>query len=171
LEELNAAGVLTRLRFTLLEPQKQIKVTILDWSEQPISIPESLVRCITESLTFCQFCHFDSSSDRGSQPPTREYAESIPSGGETAPPSENLSKCQKCQNVKEAGEEPPSPQAENIERILEFIGKEGKPLREVLEYAVKGLGLLRPEPLLRGLLERGIVVKVKKGGETWLARG
>jgi hypothetical protein len=30
---------------------------------------------------------------------------------------------------------------------------------------------LKPEPLLKGLLERGTIVKVKKGGETWLVKG
>jgi DNA-binding transcriptional ArsR family regulator len=62
-------------------------------------------------------------------------------------------------------------QAEAAARILEFIGKEGKPLKQVLEYAVKGLGLLKPEPLLHVFLERGTIVKVKKGGETWLVKG
>ena len=36
------------------------------------------------------------------------------------------------------------------------MGREGKPLKQVLEYAVKGLGLLKPEPLLHHLLERGL---------------
>jgi len=44
-------------------------------------------------------------------------------------------------------------------------------LRQLLEYAVKGLGLMRPEPLLEELLERGHLVKVKKGDETWLVKG
>ena len=127
---------------------------------------------------------------RRRQPPsTREYPESIPSGpAETMPLSESLSKCQ---NVKDSGgdagtpplnQEPSGPvkqakeersltQAEIAQRILEFVGKEGKPLKQVFEYAVKGLGLRRPEPLLRELLERGHLVKVKKGGETWLVRG
>jgi hypothetical protein len=72
---------------------------------------------------------------------------------------------------EQAKEERSLTQAEAIAKILEYIGEEGKPLREVQEYTVKGLGLLRPEPLLKELLERGIIVKVKKGGETWLVRG
>jgi hypothetical protein len=62
-------------------------------------------------------------------------------------------------------------QAEAIARILEFVGREGKPLKQVFEYAVKELKILKPEPLLRSLLERGHLVKVKKGGETWLVKG
>jgi len=41
----------------------------------------------------------------------------------------------------------------------------------VREYAVKELKILKPEPLLKELLERGHLVKVKKGGETWVVRG
>jgi hypothetical protein len=51
-----------------------------------------------------------------------------------------------------AKEERSLTQAEAIARILEFVGKEGKPLKQVFEYAVKGLGLRRPEPLLKELL-------------------
>jgi hypothetical protein len=62
-------------------------------------------------------------------------------------------------------------QAETIARILEFVGEEGKPLKQVLEYAVKELKILKPEPLLKQLLERGHLVKVKKEGEAWLVKG
>jgi hypothetical protein len=72
---------------------------------------------------------------------------------------------------EQAKEEHSLTQAEAAARILEFIGKEGRPLRQLLEYAVKGLGLMRPEPLLEELLERGHLVKVKKGDETWLVKG
>jgi len=80
LEELNNAGFSLRLKFTLIEPQKQIKATVLDWSEQPISIPERLTRELAECSSFRQFRHFVSVSEEESQPPARENAESIPSG-------------------------------------------------------------------------------------------
>jgi len=175
LEELNNAGFSLRLKFTLIEPQKQIKATILDWSEQPISIPERLTRELAECSSFRQFRHFVSVSDGGSQPPHAENAESIPSGpgnGVSPRRADELTKLTKDAGVDEqAKEEHSLTQAEAAARILEFIGKEGRPLKQVLEYAVKGLGLKRPEPLLEELLERGHLVKVKKGDETWLVKG
>jgi len=218
LEELNNAGFSLRLKFTLMEPQKQIKTTILDWSEQPISIPERLTRELAECSSFRQFRHFVSSSE-GYQPPppTREYPESIPSGpgnGVSPRGADEMTKLTKHASSEETNQavrlgesnvplkedarfiggenaetEKHMPaefaetasdektkkevltQAEAIARLLEYIGEEGKPLRQVLEYAVKGLGLKRPEPLLHELLERGRLVKVVKGGETWLVRG
>jgi predicted transcriptional regulator len=217
LEELNNAGFSLRLKFTLIEPQKQIKTTILDWSEQPISIPERLTRELVECSSFRQFRHFVSVSDRGSQPPAREYAESIPSGPENrASPrgADEMTKLTKHASTDEANQtvrrsefnvplkedagsvrsentetekhkpavftkaasdektkKEASTQAEVIAEILEFVGEEGKPLKQVLEHAVKVLGLKKPEPLLRELLERGHLVKVKKGGETRLVKG
>jgi hypothetical protein len=176
LEELNNVGFSLRLKFTLMEPQKQIKATVLDWSEQPISIPERLARELAECSSFRQFRHFVSSSE-GYQPPppTREYAESIPSGagnGVSPRGADEMTKLTKDAGVDEqAKEERSLTQAEAAARILEFVGREGKPLKQVLEYAVKGLGLLKPEPLLHHLLERGHLVKVKRGGETWLVKG
>jgi hypothetical protein len=70
-----------------------------------------------------------------------------------------------------AKEERSLTQAEAIARILEFVGKEGKPLKQVFEYVAKELKILKPEPLLRELLERGYLAKAKRGGETWLVRG
>jgi hypothetical protein len=69
LEELNNAGFSLRLKFTLIEPQKQIKATVLDWSEQSISIPERLTRELAECSSFRQFRHFVSVSEEESQPP------------------------------------------------------------------------------------------------------
>jgi len=160
LEELNNAGFSLRLKFTLIEPQKQIKATILDWSEQPISIPENLVRRLAECSSFRQFRHFVSVSEERSQPPARGYAESIPSGpgnGVSPRGADEMTKLTKDAGGDErAKEERSLTQAEAIVRILEFVGGEGKPLKQVLEYAVKGLGLLKPEPLLHHLLERGL---------------
>jgi hypothetical protein len=175
LEELNNAGFSLRLKFTLIEPQKQIKATVLDWSEQPISIPERLTRELAECSSFRQFRQFVSVSEEGSQPPARENAESIPWGpgnGVSPRRADEMTNLTKDAGVDEqAKEEHSLTQAEAAARILEFIGKEGRPLRQVLEYAVKGLGLKRPEPLLEELLERGHLVKVKKGDETWLVKG
>jgi hypothetical protein len=179
LEELNNAGFSLRLKFTLIEPQKQIKATVLDWSEQPISIPKNLTRRLAECSSFRQFRHFVSVSEERSQPPARGYAESIPSGpqvehGNKVSPrrADEMTKLTKDAGVDErAKEERSLTQAGVIARILEFVGREGKPLKQVLEYAVKGLGLLKPEPLLHHLLERGFLVKVRKGGETWVVRG
>jgi hypothetical protein len=234
LERLNAAGSFLKLKFTLLEQEKQLKVTVLDWEEQPIPVPEELVSEVAEVLKenqdVCQseasgvghFGHSVTPSERGSQPPHAENTESIPSGPAETTPSRNsdrmtemteprvvrptnqaarpteddsslkensglvtdkkveggatISNLMPVESEREgsdqkAGKEKALTQVENVQRILEFVGGEGKPLREVLEYAVKRLGLLKPEPLLRSLLERGHLVKVKKGGETWLVKG
>jgi hypothetical protein len=61
---------------------------------------------------------------------------------------------------------------EAAERVLEFAGWEGKPLYSVFAYAVRELKILRPEPLLRELLERGWLVKLRaEDGTVLLARG
>jgi hypothetical protein len=220
LEELNNAGFSLRLKFTLIEPQKQIKATVLDWSEQPISIPKNLTRRLAECSSFRQFRHFVSVSEEESQPPAREYAESIPSGsqvehgnkvsprrademtkltkdassnetnqtvrqGEFNVPlkedagsvrSENaetekhmLAEFAEMASDEKTKKEAPT-QAEAAARLLEFVGKEGKPLMQVFEYVVKELKILKPEPLLKELLERGHLVKVKKGGGAPLQR-
>ena len=92
LEELNNAGFSSRLKFTLIEPQKQIKVTVLDWSEQPISIPENLVRRLAECSSFRQFRHFVSVSEEGSQPPRGSTPKVFHRAPETGYPPEGLTK-------------------------------------------------------------------------------
>lgn len=57
-------------------------------------------------------------------------------------------------------------------KILEYVGREGRPLYSVLAYAVRELKILRPEPLLHELLERGYLVKLRaEDGTLLLARG
>jgi hypothetical protein len=101
LERLNAAGSFLKLKFTLLEQEKQLKVTVLDWEEQPIPVPEELVSEVAEVLKenqdVCQseasgvghFGHSVTPSERGSQPPHAENTESIPSGPAETTPSRN----------------------------------------------------------------------------------
>jgi hypothetical protein len=58
------------------------------------------------------------------------------------------------------------------ERILEFVGKEGRPYLELLKFVVRDLKLLKPEGLLRELFERGVLVKVpREDGQLWVALG
>jgi hypothetical protein len=57
-------------------------------------------------------------------------------------------------------------------KILEYVGWEGRPLYSVLAYVVRELKILRPEPLLHELLERGYLVKLRaEDGALLLARG
>ena len=57
-------------------------------------------------------------------------------------------------------------------KILEFAGWEGKPLYSVFAYAVRELKVLKPEPLLKELLDRGLLVKLRaEDGTVLLARG
>jgi len=62
-------------------------------------------------------------------------------------------------------------QSEAVARVLEYVGREGKPLAELYAFVVKELKILKPEPLLRDLFERGLLIKVEKGGERWVVRG
>ena len=61
--------------------------------------------------------------------------------------------------------------SELITEVLEFVGKNGRPWRDLLEFLVKKLGLRNPDPLLRHMLERGMLVRVKRGDEEWVLRG
>ena len=61
-------------------------------------------------------------------------------------------------------------QGEAIARILEFVGSEGKPLSELYAFVVKELEILKPEPLLKHLFERGLLLKMEKDGERWVVR-
>jgi hypothetical protein len=57
-------------------------------------------------------------------------------------------------------------------KILEYVGREGRPLYSVLAYVVRELKILRPEPLLHELLERGYLVKLRaEDGTLLLVRG
>jgi len=62
-------------------------------------------------------------------------------------------------------------QREVLRKVLEFVGRAGRPWRDLLEYVVKDLSVARPEPLLKHMLERGMLVKVKRGDEEWVLRG
>lgn len=58
------------------------------------------------------------------------------------------------------------------ERILEFVGKEGRPYLELLKFVVRDLKLLKPEGLLRELFEKGVLVKIpREDGQLWVALG
>jgi hypothetical protein len=72
------------------------------------------------------------------------------------------------------GWKPTSPaQRGNVtERIIEFVGKEGRPYLELLKFVVRDLKLLKPEGLLRELFEKGVLVKVpREDGQLWVALG
>jgi len=62
-------------------------------------------------------------------------------------------------------------QGEAVARVLEYVGSEGKPLTELYAFVVKELKILKPEPLLHDLFERGLLIKVEKNGERWAVKG
>jgi len=58
------------------------------------------------------------------------------------------------------------------ERILEFVGKEGKPLFELYRFVTRDLKLLNPDSLLRSLFEKGVLVKVpREDSSLWVTLG
>ena len=57
-----------------------------------------------------------------------------------------------------------------VVEILEFVGSEGKPLTALYEFVVKELKMLKPEPLLKHLFERGLLLKVERDGVPWVVK-
>jgi hypothetical protein len=74
--------------------------------------------------------------------------------------------------VPEGGVDRNYSQRELAERILEFVGKEGRPYLELLKFVVRDLKLLNPDSLLRSLFERGVLVKVpREDSSLWVVSG